>query len=95
MNLSSILVFSSPRYLEDVSIALKKMPGVEVHYSCPDSGRMVVIQEMPDGTSEIENLKFIKGVPHILAAELVYHYQDLGREQNISHAISSALEVLS
>jgi len=93
MNLSSILVYSSPQYLEDVKLALNSIPGVEVPYTCRDTGRMVVIQEMPNGASEVESLKFIKTLPNILAAELVYHYQE--QEQNFNHATPNEMEVMS
>lgn len=76
MNLSSILVYSPPASMDSVNAMLTTLPGIEVHYQCPETGRMVVIQELPDSASETEGLNRIKTLPHVLAAELVYHYLD-------------------
>lgn len=93
MNISSILVYSSPGYFDEVYAALVSLPGVEVHYQCGDTGRMIVIQETPDGGNEMDGLRQIKTLPHILTAELVYHYQDQGSNQELSPY--SAKEALS
>ena len=74
MNLSSILVHSVPSHIDCVNASLVNIPGVEVHYRCQDTGRLVVIQELPDSASEMDGLNHIKSLPHVLAAELVYHY---------------------
>jgi tetratricopeptide (TPR) repeat protein len=37
MNLSSILVYSSPGHFDEVHAALDKLPGLEVHHQCQDT----------------------------------------------------------
>jgi periplasmic nitrate reductase NapD len=76
MNLSSILIFTSPDNLQTVHANLCALPGVEVHYQCHDTGRLVVIQEAPDNKSEMDGLQRIKALPQVIAAEMVYHHVD-------------------
>jgi nitrate reductase NapAB chaperone NapD len=76
MNLSSILVFTSPDNLPAVNTHLNALPGVDVHYQCQDTGRLVVIQEALDDESEMGGLQRIKSLPHVMAAEMVYHHID-------------------
>lgn len=79
MNLSSILVFTSPEKLSTVNTHLNALPGIDVHYQCPDTGRLVVIQEACDEDAEMAGLQHIKALPHVMAAEMFYHYVDDGR----------------
>jgi nitrate reductase NapAB chaperone NapD len=50
------------------------LPGIEVHYQCPESGRLVVIQEAADDEAEMAGLQRIKALAGVAAAEMVYHY---------------------
>ncbi len=81
MNLSSILVYSAPTHVDTVNSDLKNIPGVEVHYQCRDTGRIIVIQEHLHSVSEMDGLNNIKALPHVLAAEMVYHYLESGCEE--------------
>lgn len=74
MNLSGILVVAKPERLSAVIPALNALPGVEVHQVDAATGRIVVVQEAADILAEIEGLKRIKALPHVLVAEMVYHY---------------------
>lgn len=74
MNLSGILVIAGQRWLAEVIEALKALPGVEVHQVDESTGRIVVVQEAPDIQAEIDGLKRIKALPHVVMAEMVYHY---------------------
>jgi periplasmic nitrate reductase NapD len=74
MNLSGILVEASPDYLDDVVVKLKALEGVEVHQIDKAGGRIVVVQEAADIHAEIESLKLIKAIPHVMLAEMAYHY---------------------
>jgi nitrate reductase NapD len=80
MNLSSILVFTSPNNLEVLQSSLCALPGIEVHHQCHDTGRLVVIQEAVDDETEMDGLRRIKALPHVMAAEMFYHYVDDGSE---------------
>ena len=78
MNLSSILVYTSPSNIEDLKSSLCALPGIEVHHQCLDTGRLIVIQEALDEKTEMDGLRRIKDLPHVMAAEMFYHYVDDG-----------------
>lgn len=74
MNLSGILVVSKPDRMAEVVAGLAAMRGIEVHQSDPESGRIIVVQEAADIHAELEAIKQIKVLPHVIMAEMVYHY---------------------
>jgi len=74
MNLSGILIVARLERLTAVIRALDALPGVEVHQVDEATGRIVVVQEAEDILAEIEGLKRIKALPHVVMAEMVYHY---------------------
>jgi len=74
MNLSGILVVTKPEYQAGVVEALNGLEGVEVHQVDAASGRIVVVQEAADIHAEIDGVKRIKALPHVILAEMVYHY---------------------
>lgn len=74
MNLSGIFVAAKPEWLGGVVADLEALPGVEVHQVDEATGRIVVVQEAVDIHAEIEGLKRIKALPHVVMAEMVYHY---------------------
>lgn len=78
MNLSSILVYTSPSNLEVLKSSLCALPGIEVHHQCLDTGRLILIQEASDDKTEMDGLRRIKALPHVMAAEMFYHYVDDG-----------------
>ena len=73
MNVSGILVVVPPGRLSTSIETLNGLDGVDVHYSDPDSGRIVVTQEAENIAAEVEGLKRIKALPHVVMAEMVYH----------------------
>ncbi len=74
MNLSGIFVMAGPRHSAEVAEALNALPGVEVHQVEEGSGRIVAVQEAADIRAEMDGLKRIKALPHVVMAEMVYHY---------------------
>lgn len=74
MNLSGILVVTKPEHMEAVVSGLADLPGVEVHHTDPASGRIIAVQEAPSIDDEVAGLKRIKGLPHVVLAEMAYHY---------------------
>lgn len=74
MNLSGILVVAKTDCLSQVVAGLEALDGVEVHQVDPDSGRIVAVQEAGDIRAEMAGLKRIKTLPHVIMAEMVYHY---------------------
>jgi nitrate reductase NapD len=74
MNLSGILVVAKPERQAEVVGALNALEGVEVHQVDEASGRIIAVQEAPDIHAEIEGVKRIKALPHVVMAEMVNHY---------------------
>lgn len=74
MNLSGILVVAKPEWVEQVVADLAAQDGLEVHQTDPESGRIIVVQEATDIYAEIEGVKRIKAMPHVVMADMVYHY---------------------
>ncbi len=78
MNLSSILVFTSPDNMPALQLQLCSLAGIEVHYQCHDTGRFILIQEASSSEEEMGGLQRIKDLPQVKAAEMFYHYVDDG-----------------
>jgi len=74
MNVSGIVVQTSPVHLDNVIESLNSVEGTEVHYSDQASGRIVATLEGGDIRAEVEILKIIKTLPHVTYAEMVYHH---------------------
>jgi len=74
MNLSGILVIAKPEWVPQVVSDLTALDGLEVHQTDPASGRIIVVQEAADIHAEIEGVKRIKAMPHVVMADMVYHY---------------------
>lgn len=74
MNISGILVVAKPERQADVVGALAGLQGVEVHQVDEASGRIIAIQEAEDIHAEIDGVKRIKALLHVVMAEMVYHY---------------------
>ena len=74
MNLSGILVVAKPEWVPEVMQSLRALEGIEVHQVDETGGRIVVVQEAEDINGEVDGLKRIKALPHVVLAEMVYHY---------------------
>ena len=81
MNISGILVITPADRLQETMAALSALPGVDVHHTDPDTGRIVVTQEADSIHAEVDGLKRIKALPHIILAEMVHHHFEDDREQ--------------
>jgi periplasmic nitrate reductase NapD len=89
VNLSGILVMAKPESHGQLVAALNALEGVEVHQVDAASGRIVVVQEADDIHAEIEGVKRIKALPHVIMAEMVYHY--LAEDDRIYEAMPPEL----
>ena len=74
MNLSGILVVAKPEWMDAVVRQLNELAGVEVHQTDAATGRIIAILEAADIHAEIDGLKRIKTLPHVILAEMVCHY---------------------
>jgi len=74
MNLSAILIVTTPAGVKTCIAMLDSLPGVSVHHSDPASGRIMAVQEAETTAAEVEGLKCIKALDGIVMAEMIYHY---------------------
>lgn len=88
--MSGVLVVAKPERQSQVVDALKSLNGVEVHQIEAASGRIVVVQEASDIHAEIEGLKRIKALPHVIMAEMIYHY--IGDDERTYEGLPAELE---
>jgi nitrate reductase cytochrome c-type subunit len=89
VNISGILVVAPVDRVDTVIEALEALPGVDVHHIDRPTGRIVVTQEAPTVHDEVEGLKRIKAVPHVVLAEMVHHH--LADDEEVLAAIPSGL----
>ncbi len=83
MNLSSILIVTESHHLDSCITQLNSLPGVSVHFSDIESARIVIIQEAESINAEVDGLKRIKALPHVLFAEMIYHYFENDTEAKV------------
>ena len=84
MNLSGILVVSTPAEIDKLIDTLNAMPGLEVHHVDRETSKLIVVQEAESIHDEVAGLKKIKKLPGIVLADMVYHYfaEDENLEQS-------------
>ncbi len=75
MNLSSIVVLTTPEYLEEVLENIKSSNECEYHLH-DEKGRIIVTIEGKDTEEEIRKLKALQQIPHIISAEMVFAYSE-------------------
>jgi nitrate reductase NapD len=72
-NLCGVLVQTRPERVEDLTRALRGLPGVEVHHGAAD-GRLVVSVEDTDESFAGDTLSRIHRIDGVICAALVYHH---------------------
>jgi nitrate reductase NapD len=75
MNVSSIVVKTLPDRAQEVVDCLGSSGVCEVHFH-DAQGRIVVTIEGRDVNEEMQKLKRIQGLPHIISADLAYAYSE-------------------
>jgi nitrate reductase NapD len=73
MNVSGILVVVLAEHVSSSIDSLGRLNGVEVHHCDRKTGRIIVTQEAETIQAEVDGLKRIKALPHVILAEMVYH----------------------
>ncbi len=80
MNISGILVVTTPEHTSNVIERLQELDGIDVHHVDAASGRIVITQEAETINDEVAGLKRIRALPHIILAEMSYHNFEEDRE---------------
>ncbi len=74
-NISSIVVRISPGYVDKVLESLNNSDLCEVHFH-DKLGRIVITIEGENVDVELEKMRAIQSMDHVLSAELVYSYNE-------------------
>jgi nitrate reductase NapAB chaperone NapD len=84
MHYSGIVVVAKPLRVGDCQRELENLPGVEVHYCEPESGRLVVVQETGSAEEQDRGLRRIQALPVVETAALVEHRIDNEDREDVS-----------
>lgn len=85
MNVSSIVVSTLPKYLDEVVESLKNCDVCDYHMH-DEIGRVIITIEGTGVEEELKKLKVIENIPHVAAAEMQMAYSE--------DELSSHMEVL-
>ncbi len=73
MNISSIVVQTVPKYLDEVVKSLKASEVCDYHLH-DEKGRIIVTIEGEDVSEELKKLSVIEKIPHVIAADMQMAY---------------------
>ncbi len=75
MNISSIVVQTLPKYLDEVVAALKATDACDYHMH-DEKGRVIVTIEGEGVSEELKKLAVIEAIPHVAAADMQMAYSE-------------------
>lgn len=85
MNISSIVIQTLPKHVEEVVESLKKSAVCDYHMH-DEKGRIIITIEGNGVQEELKKLKVIEAVPHVITADMQMSYSE--------DELSSHMEVL-
>ena len=75
MNISSIVVQTLPKYLDEVVQSLKDCGACDYHMH-DEKGRIIITIEGEGVSEELKKLKIIEEIPHVIAADMQMAYSE-------------------
>ena len=75
MNISSIVVKTVPKYLDEVVQALKDCEECDYHMH-DEKGRVIITIEGEGVAEELEKLRVIEAIPHVITADMQMAYSE-------------------
>ena len=84
-SVSGLCITARPEDLETVARSLEELPGVELHGSEPETGRLIAVQEAATVEEHQTRLRQIQAVPGVLTADLVVHLRDSDGSKRARH----------
>jgi nitrate reductase NapD len=81
MNLSSIIAQVKPHHLKEVIKLIKNSTDYEYHIH-DETGKIIITIEGKDTEEEINKLKKLKTLSHVISAEMVFAYSEEELEQD-------------
>ncbi|SFO92392.1 chaperone NapD [Hydrogenimonas thermophila] len=76
MNISSIVVQVRSEYIDEVVNTLKESDFCDYHFHDKSIGKIIVTVEGENISEEIEKVKKIQAVPHVIAADMMMAYSE-------------------
>ena len=75
MNISSIVVQTLPKYLDEVVESLKKCDVCDYHLH-DEKGRIIITIEGAGVEEELKKLKVVENIPHVASADMQMAYSE-------------------
>ncbi len=75
MNISSIVIKTLPKYLEEVVVNVKKLDICDYHLH-DKIGRVIVTIEGKGVSEELKKLKIVQAIPHVISADMQMAYSE-------------------
>ena len=82
MNISSIVVKTLPKYLEQVIEDLKKCDACDYHMH-DEKGRIIITIEGEGVEEELKKLRVIENIPHVASADMQMAYSEDELDKNM------------
>ena len=82
MNISSIVVQTVPKYLDDVVKSVKECEVCDYHMH-DEKGRVIITIEGNGVKEELEKLRVIEAIPHVIAADMQMAYSEDELDEHI------------
>ncbi|MEA3513133.1 MAG: chaperone NapD [Campylobacterota bacterium] len=82
MNISSVVVQTVPKFLDEVVTALKNSDACDYHLH-DEKGRIIITIEGEDVSQELKKMKVIEMIPHVISAEMQMAYSEDELEANM------------
>lgn len=82
MNISSIVVQTVPKYLDEVVESLKNCEVCDYHLH-DDKGRVIITIEGNGVQEELEKLRVIEEIPHVISADMQMAYSEDELDEHI------------
>jgi nitrate reductase NapD len=82
MNISSIVVQTTPKYLDEVVQSLKDCEACDYHLH-DEKGRVIITIEGNGVKEELEKLRVIEAIPHVISADMQMAYSEDELDEHI------------
>ena len=82
MNISSIVVQTVPKYLDEVVESLKECEVCDYHMH-DEKGRVIITIEGNGVKEELEKLRVIEAIPHVISADMRMAYSEDELDEHI------------
>ena len=95
MNISSIVVKTIPKYIDDVVKSLKECEACDYHFH-DEKGHIIVTIEGEDVSEELSKLRVIEAIPHVVTADMQMSYseEELDRHMKVLESSEAVPKVL-